>query len=186
MEDAYYIEHTRNWLEQIVIGLNFCPFAAKPFKLGQIRIEVSHAKIPDALSASLIAEGKYLLAQDHRAVETTLLIHPFTLTNFFDFSDYLWTLERLIEQQGWTGELQVASFHPEYQFAGAAPDAVSNYTNRSPYPMLHLIREERLEQALEHYEHPEDIPNENIARLEAMGCSGILNLLNHIKPDKTI
>jgi hypothetical protein len=185
MQDSVYIEHTRNWLERIVIGLNFCPFAAKPFKLGQIRIQMSAATTTEALSADLIAEGRFLLEQDYRDTETTLLVHPHVLNHFFDFNDYLWTVEQLIARQGWKGVLQVASFHPDYQFGGASSDAVSNYTNRSPYPMLHLIREERLEQALEHYAHPEGIPDQNIAHLEAMGLPGILNLLNEIKP-KTI
>ncbi|WP_425421627.1 DUF1415 domain-containing protein [Phaeodactylibacter xiamenensis] len=181
-----YIAHTRRWLEQIVIGLNFCPFAAKPYRLGQIRIEVSEATTTDALSADLIAEGEYLISHPWKEVETTLLIHPHVLSNFFDYNEYLREVEALVVEENWEGVLQVASFHPHYQFGGEAPDAVSNYTNRSPYPMLHLIREERLEAALEHYEAPEDIPNRNIARLEAMGRTGILDLLHQIKPKSKI
>ncbi|MEQ8704609.1 MAG: DUF1415 domain-containing protein [Phaeodactylibacter sp.] len=182
MEAPEYIEHTRNWLEQIVIGLDFCPFAVKPFRLGQIRIQVSSAISPEALSQDLIAEGRLLLSHPYREIETTLLVHPYVLTDFADFNDYLWGVEQLVRKEGWEGVLQVASFHPEYQFAGEAPNAVSNYTNRSPYPMLHLIREDRLEEALEHYEAPEEIPERNIARLQAMGLPGILERLHQIKP----
>lgn len=183
MSPQDYIAHTRRWLEQIVIGLNFCPFAAKPYRLGQIRIRVSEATTTEDLSADLLAEGGYLLSRPWKEVETTLLIHPKVLSDFFDYNDYLSQVDDLIVEEEWEGVLQVASFHPDYQFGGEAPDAVSNYTNRSPYPMLHLIREERLEAALEHYEAPEEIPNRNIARLEAMGQAGILNLLHQIKPN---
>ncbi len=182
MEAQDYIAHTRRWLEHIVIGLHFCPFAAKPYRLGQIRIQVSEATTTEQLSAELISEGEYLISRPWKEVETTLLVHPKVLNNFFDYNDYLSEVDALVVEEAWEGVLQVASFHPDYQFGGEAPDAVSNYTNRSPYPMLHLIREDRLEAALQHYEAPEDIPNRNIARLEAMGHTGILDLLHQIKP----
>ena len=182
MSNEAIIQHTRNWLEQIVIGLNLCPFAAKPFKLGQIRIVVSTAKDIEALSADLIAEGALLLRQPAKETETTLLVHPFVLADFYDYNEYLWSVEEIVRKEDWEGEIQVASFHPEYQFAGTTPEDVSNYTNRSPYPMLHLIREERLEAALEHYEDPEGIPEQNVALLERIGLAEMLNKLNAIKP----
>lgn len=182
MSNEAIIQHTRNWLEQIVIGLNLCPFAAKPFKLGQIRIVVSTAKDIEALSADLIAEGALLLRQPAKETETTLLVHPFVLADFYDYNEYLWSVEEIVRKEDWEGEIQVASFHPEYQFAGTTPEDVSNYTNRSPYPMLHLIREERLEAALEHYEDPEGIPERNVALLERIGLAEMLNKLNAIKP----
>ncbi len=182
MSEAYYLEYTRKWLEQVVIGLNLCPFAAKPLRMNRVRFAFSKADSTAGLTHDLIAEGLHLLGQPVAQVETTLLVHPYALTDFLDYNDYLHEIGDVLRAQEWEGILQVASFHPGYQFAGTPPGAASNYTNRSPFPTLHLIREERLEQILEHYESPEKIPERNIALLEKMGRAQIEALITGLKP----
>lgn len=182
MNEAYCLEYTRKWLEQVVIGLNLCPFAAKPFGMNRVRLAFSEAANTAELTQDLIAEGQYLLEQPVQRLETTLLVHPYVLTGFLDYNDYLHQVEDVLKAQDWVGVFQVASFHPGYQFAGSLPDAVSNYTNRSPYPTLHLIREARLKRILEHYESPEQIPERNIALMEKMGRAKVEALISSLKP----
>lgn len=182
MNEAYCLEYTRKWLEQVVIGLNLCPFAAKPFGMNRVRLAFSEAVNTAELTQDLIAEGQHLLEQPVQRLETTLLVHPYALTDFLDYNDYLHEIGDVLRAQEWEGVLQVASFHPGYQFAGTSPEAASNYTNRSPFPTLHLIREERLEQILEHYESPEQIPEQNIALMEKMGRAKVEALISSLKP----
>jgi hypothetical protein len=171
------IAHTRCWIEQVVIKLNLCPFARKPFESGRVRFVVSTANQPEALRTDLQTELAFLSSTAAEAVETTLLIHPYVLNKFLDYNDFLDVADALIEEQNYAGEFQVASFHPLYQFAGTSADAAENFTNRSPYPTLHLLREENLERAIEGYPHPEKIPARNIRTLNQLGAEHLREVL---------
>jgi len=177
------LPHTRRWVEQMVIGLNLCPFAAKPHKLGRVRYVLEGSSDLRQLNDRLLYEARYLLATSPKTVETTLIVHPRLLTDFQDYLDYLWAAEQLLQQHQMEGILQIASFHPDYQFAGTDAEAAANYTNRSPYPMLHLLREDSIENALQEYNHPEAIPRRNIARMEGLGVRVIKNMLQNLKSE---
>ncbi|MEN9504070.1 MAG: hypothetical protein RI964_3355 [Pseudomonadota bacterium] len=169
--NATYIAQTRYWLENVVIKHNLCPFAQKPFKGGQIRYVVTDSARPEFLLEDLQHELEHLRATPASEVETTLLIHPGALEDFYDYNDFLDIVDALLEQEGYAGEFQVASFHPDYQFAETRPEDAENYTNRSPYPMLHLIREDSLEQAIAHYPDVDDIPERNIDTMNRLGSA---------------
>jgi hypothetical protein len=164
-EHAPIVEATQRWLEQVVIGLNLCPFAAKPFLEKQVRISVTACRDTDCLLNTLQAELEIMAEHRPQEIETTLLVVPDMLADFYDYNDFLDQAEALLDEQGWTGHFQLASFHPHYQFADTEPEDCENLTNRAPYPILHLIREASLEKVLEHYPHPEQIPERNIERV---------------------
>ncbi len=166
--DQQIIDDINQWLDEVVIGLNLCPFAAKPRRENRVRIAVSHATDEEALLNDLQAELERLADTPAAELETTLLAIPDMLADFEDYNDFLDAVDLWVEQFGWEGELQVASFHPNYQFADTDADEPGNLTNRSPWPLLHIIREESLEQALEHYPDVEGIPERNIGRMEAL------------------
>jgi len=153
LEDAALAEaaihDTRCWLERAVIGLNLCPFAKAVHVKQQVRLVVTGATTPEALLEELAQELTLLDQADPAVTETTLLIHPRVMTDFLDFNDFLDTADAAVEALGLEGVLQVASFHPQYQFAGTEPDDIGNYTNRSPFPTLHLLREESLDRAVD-------------------------------------
>ena len=151
-----------NWLNEVVIGLNLCPFASKPYKNQQIDIVVSDCINEACLLEQLQQELERLENTATDNLETTLLVVPKMLHDFFDYNQFLDYVDDLITQQGWTGTFQVANFHPDYQFAGTSPEDAENLTNRSPYPILHLLRENSLEKALQRYPNPEQIPDNNI------------------------
>ncbi len=176
--DDEIIAHTRHWLEAAVIGLNLCPFAKPVYAKEQIRYAVSQAETPEALLGELIDELETLAAADPAEIETTLLIHPWVLTDFLDYNDFLEVAEAAVEDLGLSGILQVASFHPGYQFAGTSPDDIENYTNRSPYPMLHLLREASVERAVQSIPDPAEIYERNIATLRRLGLKGWRRLMS--------
>jgi hypothetical protein len=163
---------TRAWLEKAVIGLNLCPFAKAVHVRNQIRYAVSDAQTPEALLADLARELQTLAAADPAEVETTLLIHPRALVEFLDYNDFLDIADAAVEELGLTGTIQVASFHPHYRFADTEPDAIENYSNRSPYPTLHLLREESVERALAAFPDTGRIPDRNIETLRRIGHDG--------------
>lgn len=167
--DAIYITQTRCWLENVVLKHNLCPFAHKPFKGGQIRYVVTDSARPEFLLEDLQQELEHLHATPADETETTLLIHPNTLIDFLDYNDFLDVVDALLAEGGYEGEFQVASFHPDYQFADTHPDDAENYTNRSPWPMLHLIREDSLEQAIDSYPDADAIPERNIQTMNKLG-----------------
>ena len=167
-----FIGPTRAWLERAVIGLNLCPFAQNVHARGQIRWSVSDATTSEVLQVDLAAELRYLVTIDSAVTDTTLLIHPFVLQEFTEFNEFLDLAEATLTELELDGVIQVASFHPGYQFAGKEPDAISNYTNRSPYPMLHLLREASLDRALEGMADPERIYEANIQTLQRLGHEG--------------
>jgi hypothetical protein len=166
------IAATKQWLEKAVIGLNLCPFAKAVHVNDQIRYVVSDAGSPEALLADLLRELQSLAEADPAETETTLLIHPEALADFLDYNDFLGVAEAAVADLDLEGVLQVASFHPRYQFAGTAPDDIENYTNRSPYPMLHLLREESVERAMEAFPDAAEIFGKNIATLRLLGHEG--------------
>ncbi len=163
------IAQTRCWVKQVVIRHNLCPFAYKPFRNNTIRYHVSFAKSDEALMQDLIDELMLLRDADTNTVETTLVIVPEMFTNFGNYNQFLDVVEMLIDQFGLAGIIQVASFHPKYQFADLAEEDVRNYTNRSPYPMLHLILEESIELARTTHPNVEAIPETNMLLFEEHG-----------------
>lgn len=163
---------TRTWLEKAVIGLNLCPFAKAPHLGGRIRYAVSVAETPDELRADLVDELQTLAEADPDDVETTLLIHPRVFADFLDYNDFLEVADATLEELDLVGEVQVASFHPRYQFAGTEPDDIENYTNRSPYPMLHLLRESSVEAAVDAFPDAAQIYERNIETMRALGHEG--------------
>ena len=160
------IAETRRWLERAVIGLNLCPFAKAVHAKGQVRYVLSAATAPDALLEQLAAELLLLRETPAAQVDTTLLVHPDVLGDFLEQAD------ALVVELGLEGVLQVASFHPQYQFAGSEPDDIANYTNRSPHPTLHLLREDSVERAVAAYPDPDAIIDRNIETLTTLGRSG--------------
>ena len=167
--DEQIIADVEQWLDEVVIGLDLCPFAARPRREKRVRIAVSHATDEEALLNDLQAELERLSDTPAAELETTLLAIPNMLEDFADYNDFLDAVDLWVEQFGWEGDLQVASFHPQYQFADTEADDPGNLTNRSPWPLLHIIREESLEKAIEHYPDVDAIPERNIARMKALG-----------------
>lgn len=163
---------TREWLEKAVLGLRLCPFAASPYRRGQVRLRVSEQRTTDGLLEDLTQELLALAAADPAECETSLLIHPHVLGDFLDYNQFLDDADAAVDALGFTGELQIASFHPDYRFAGTAPDDIENYTNRSPYPMLHLLREESIERAVDSFPGVDEIGERNKAALRALGIAG--------------
>jgi hypothetical protein len=171
-EDAPYIDDTRRWVERAVVGLNLCPFARAPMVQQKIRYVVSHARDTDALLDDLLGELQSLIAIDASECETTLLIHPHVLGDFLDYNDFLDSADAAVETLGLEGELQVASFHPQYQFAESAPDDIENFSNRSPWPTLHLLRETSVERAMESMTDTDAIYRRNQETLQRLGTTG--------------
>jgi hypothetical protein len=163
---------TLDWLEKAVIGLNLCPFAKSVQVKGQIRTVVSAADTPEALLDELVRELRHLAAVDPEETDTTLLVHPGVLADFLDFNDFLDQADQALEDLALDGVLQIASFHPQFQFAGTAPDDISNFSNRSPWPTLHLIREDSIDRAVAAFPEAEAIYERNIETLEALGHAG--------------
>ncbi len=172
------IAATRHWLEQAVIGLNLCPFAKAVHVREQIRWVESAARDPDRLLEDLVAELRLLAAADPTEVDTTLLIHPQVLNDFLDYNDFLDEADAAVEALGLAGVLQVASFHPDYRFEGTAADDVGNLTNRSPLPMLHLLREDSIDRAVAAFPDAAAIYERNVDTLRRLGVDGWRRLLS--------
>ncbi|KMV31869.1 DUF1415 domain-containing protein [Photobacterium swingsii] len=156
----------QQWLEDVVIGLNLCPFAAKPNRNKQIKIHVSEHNDEAALLEDIYQELRHLDETPATELETTLVVAPNMLADFDDYNQFLDLVEGLVTQLNKQGIYQIASFHPDYQFYGTEADDAENLTNRSPYPIFHLIREESMEKVLKHYPDPEGIPERNIECVE--------------------
>jgi hypothetical protein len=181
MDQEAVIDATRRWISSVVIELNLCPFAQRVFAADKIRYAVSDADDEGGLLKDLADEIMALAAAPMTAVETTLLIHPRVLSAFLDYNDFLDEAERLLQDLGQRGLIQLASFHPDYQFAGTDPDAVENYTNRSPYPMLHLLREESITAVAGDPDALLEIPRRNVATLKGIGREKLLEKLRAIQ-----
>jgi hypothetical protein len=172
MSEEDVIAATREWIEKAVIGLNLCPFAKAVYVKNQVRYVVSTAPHLDGLLEDLDRELDFLAAADPADVDTTLLIHPTLLEDFLDFNDFLQIAEAAVGEHGLDGVIQVASFHPRFQFEGTAPDDIGNYTNRAPFPTLHLLREASIERAVAAFPEAETIYQRNIETLERLGHAG--------------
>ena len=160
----------RQWLDRVVIGLNLCPFAGKPVREERVRVCVSTAANELELLTELQMELQKLDETPVAELETTVIAIPQILADFADYNDFLDQVDRLLEQFEWSGDYQVASFHPRYQFAGTMPDDAENLTNRAPYPLLHLLREDSVEAALDSHPDPERIPEDNIRKMQALSA----------------
>ena len=183
MEHDKIIRAVRHWVETLVVGLNLCPFAKRELVNDRVRFVVSDAETEADLLIALQTELNILEQDDE--VETTLLIHPRVLQDFYDYNEFLDAADGLLIEMGRDGIIQVASFHPDYQFAETAPEDVENYTNRSPYPLLHLIREESLEQAIAAYPNADAIPERNINLLRELGKDKVQALFgSYFKDEK--
>jgi hypothetical protein len=166
------IAQTTEWLEKAVIGLNLCPFAKAVHLKKQIRSVVSEAQTSEELRTDLISELKYLAASEPSEIDTTLLIHPDVLSDFYDYNHFLKTADQILHRLDLEGVIQIASFHPQYQFAETDENDITNFTNRSPYPILHLLREESVSRAIDSVADAESIPEKNIETLTKLGLEG--------------
>ena len=165
----------RRWVQSVVVELNLCPFAGRELREGRVRFALTPATTEAQLLERLQAELEWL--DTNPDIETTLLIHPRVLQDFADYNQFLDTADALLNAMGADGIYQIASFHPHYQFAETAADDVENYTNRSPYPMLHLLREQSLERAIAAYPDTQQIPLRNIALMKRLGLERLQQLL---------
>ena len=176
INNEVYVADTQRWLERAVIGLNLCPFAKAVHVKGLIRYAVSEATTPTELLVDFKNELNSLSNMDVAGVsityDTTLLIAPYCLQDFLDFNDFLGKADKLISKMKLEGTLQLANFHPDYQFAGTEPDDITNFTNRAPYPTLHLLRESSIDQAVEAFPEAEAIFEVNMATMERVGVQG--------------
>ena len=172
VSSSVVIEDTVHWLERAVIGLNLCPFARGVHVKGQIHYAASHAQTPHELMQDLIVELTDLLAHDAATRDTTLLITTACLADFLDFNDFLAQAEQALQALELDGILQIASFHPDFQFAGTTADDITNCTNRSPYPTLHLLREDSIDRAVRAFPEAATIFEHNMQTLERLGPTG--------------
>lgn len=171
---------TRVWVERVVIGLNLCPFAKPVHVRKQIQYTVSQASDEDTLARDLLRTMRSLMDTPAAIADTCLLIHPWVLQDFIDYNDFLDMADTLLEETGLTGVLQIASFHPDYRFAGTAMNEITNYTNRSPFPTLHLLREDSLDKAIAALPDASAIVDRNLATLNSLGHAGWAQLQHHI------
>lgn len=181
MDKRSIVKSTQNWVDCFVIQLNLCPFAKAEIKHNKVRFEVSEANAEEQLLLHLQQELNHL--NQHPDVETTLLIHPQVLTEFKDYNNFLNLCDILLEDMQLLGIYQIASFHPEYQFSDTEFNDAENFSNRSPYPMLHLLREQSLEKAISSYPNVDDIPLKNIETLNKLGSKECASRLQHCFED---
>lgn len=175
MKDEQIIAAVRHWVETMVVGMNLCPFAKRELVKERVRFVTTEADNQEALLLVLHDELERLTQQPD--IETTLLIHPQVLQDFYDYNDFLYLADRLLVQMELEGVYQIASFHPDYQFGGTEPEDAENYTNRSPYPVLHLLREDSLERVIADYPNVDDIPERNITLMNELGTNKLKALL---------
>lgn len=174
MDEQKVIQQVKHWLQSFVIDLNLCPFARRELLADHIRFVVTEAQSENDLTLALDTELALLTAQPE--ITTTLLIHPCVLSDFYDYNNYLNDADALLKAQQLEGVYQIASFHPHYQFAHTHPDDAENYSNRAPYPLLHILREDSVEQAIDTYPEIDEIPANNIARLNQIGSSALQDM----------
>jgi len=175
VSEGTVVQATRKWVEDVVVGYNLCPFAKRELVRDRVRFVVSEADNEDSLLQALQTE--LLRLDDEPEIETTLLIHPHVLQDFADYNEFLGAADGLLTYLDMEGIYQIASFHPEYQFAGTESNDAENYTNRSPYPMLHLLREASLESAIDNHPDVDGIPPRNIELMNNLGAEKMRALL---------
>ncbi|MHA7810132.1 MAG: DUF1415 domain-containing protein [Marinobacter adhaerens] len=183
MGETEIIAATRKWVEEVVVGYNLCPFAKRELVRNRVRFVVSEAETEDELLQALHWELQRL--EDEPEIETTLLIHPGVLQGFGPYNEYLDAADGLLAYLDMEGVYQIASFHPDYQFGGTEPDAAENYTNRSPFPMLHLLREASLEAAIDSYPDVDGIPQRNIELMNELGSEKMRSILRSCLDEST-
>lgn len=181
LQEEKTIDAVRRWIESFVVALNLCPFAKRELLRDRVRFVVTGANTEAQLLAALQDELKLL--EHDAAVETTLLIFTDVLQNFDDYNQFLEVADSLLIQMGLEGVYQIASFHPQYQFEGSDADDVENFTNRSPYPMLHLLREQSLDRVLADFTNPEQIPLRNIELMKSLEKDWLLALSGVCRDD---
>ncbi|MBR7889887.1 DUF1415 domain-containing protein [Marinomonas sp. A79] len=167
LSDELVTTQTMKWVKEFIVAFNVCPFAHREVEKDSVRCTVLRSKKMDVALEELMTEIQWL--DEHPETETTLLVFPTLFSDFHRYLDFVDTAEDLMAEQGCEGIYQLATFHPNYCFAGAEADDVSNYTNRSPYPMLHLLREASLDKAIEFYGDTTEIPSQNITKMESLG-----------------
>ena len=172
VHDSEPLRDTRAWVEHAVIGLNLCPFAKAVQVKGQVRYVQCDATDPRVLLAQLLDEAAFLVEADPAEIDTTLIVHPQVLHDFLDFNDFLGAAEDALADAGHEGVLQLASFHPQFQFAGTEPDDITTATNRSPYPTLHLLREASVDRAVAAFPEADTIYEANMQTMEDLGAEG--------------
>lgn len=172
--EADVIAYTRQWVETIVVGLNLCPFASPVVRKNTLRYAISESESIEALANDFLDELNLIQEADEKEIATTVLIMPRAVADLYDYLDLLAHFERLLDKAGLSGIFQLASFHPAYLFAGVDAADLSHWTNRSPFPMIHIIREGQMSRVLMHYENPEEIPERNIKLLRELGREGLL------------
>lgn len=182
--DAQIVEAVRHWLSRAVIGLNLCPFAKSVYVKEQVRYVVSPAMGAEDLLEELEGELRGLADADPAQTDTTLLIVPHALADFLTYNDFLYFAERLLRSLRLAGTLQIASFHPDYQFEGTEPDDIENYTNRAPYPILHLLREDSIARAAEAFPDAADIYERNQATMRRLGVDGYRQWMSEKSQDE--
>ncbi len=175
-----YNENVISWLKTIVIGLNFCPFARKPFESNLVRIVCNEASKEDEILELVLSELITLEESKASEIETTLIVLPKAYPNFHDFNSLLYVLNNVIELEGFEGVFQIASFHPEFQFSDTEVSDVENYTNRAPYPILHLLREDSLSKVLDLHPDPDGIPYKNIERLKSFTVTELKDYFSYL------
>ena len=175
MSNENIIQATQKWVETIVVGMNLCPFAKREIVKDRVRYTISESTLQEQLLMDLKTELELL--DTDTSIETTLLIHPSILQDFYDYNDFLELADSLLVDMELDGIYQIASFHPNYQFGGTEFDAAENYTNRSPYQMLHLIREASLERVIGSYPDMDEIPDRNIKLMNDMGANRLKEML---------
>ena len=179
LSDDTVLADTRRWIEKAVIGLNLCPFARSVYVKNQVRIVVSRARHVDAFLDELDRELDLLANTPAEEIDTTLLVHPELFPDFFVFNDFLNVVDEVVAEHDLEGVIQVASFHPAFQFEGVDADDISNFTNRAPYPTLHLLREDSVERAVaSDGGNADEIVERNIRTLEALGRQGWVDLMS--------
>lgn len=165
---------TQQWVEALVVGLNLCPFAAPEVRNDTIRYAVSHSDNLDGAVQDFLAELQRIQSSEEAALSTSLVSFTETAVTFDSFLDLLDRCQNALEDAGLEGVFQLASFHPQYCFAGVAADDISNWTNRAPFPTIHIIREGQMSRVLVHYKTPEEIPERNMALMEKLGREGLI------------
>ena len=183
MGETEVISATRKWVEDVVVGYNLCPFAKRELVRNRVRFVVSEAETEDELLQALHSELQRL--EDEPEIETSLLIHPGVLQDFGPYNEFLDAADGLLAYLDMEGVYQIASFHPDYRFAGTEPDASENYTNRSPFPMLHLLREASLEAAIDSYPDVDGIPQRNIELMNELGSEKMRSILRSCLDEST-
>ena len=174
-------QQVRAWLDHFVVGLNLCPFARPVVASAALRISICDSKQLQQVAEAFMAELDLIQQSAESDIATTLLVLSNALTNFEEYLSFIENAEVLIDQMGLTGVIQLASFHPDYQFEAEPAESASHFTNRSPYPIIHFLREEMMERVLENVPNPEQIPQCNIQKLEAMGHGAVEQLLQNLK-----